>query len=94
MILGSTAKSDIKKGAGFQVSQTQIEEKKNKKIKNKKKVIVKGEEECTKRSIMEKMGIENQDVDEYFDILNDRVFDKKQPDEINDKLQEKVQTKL
>ena len=43
---------------------------------------------------MEKMGIENQDVDEYFDILNDRVFDKKQPDEINDKLQEKVQTKL
>jgi len=58
LILGSTAKSDIKKGAGFQVSQTQIDEKKNKKIKN-KKTIVKGEEECTKRSIMEKMGIEN-----------------------------------
>ena len=35
---------------------------------------------------MEKLGVKKQDIDEYFDIMDDRVYEKKVEDEDIDKL--------
>lgn len=35
---------------------------------------------------MKKIGIDDKDVDDYFDILDERVYDKVQPDDVHQKL--------
>ena len=43
---------------------------------------------------MVQLGIDNKDVNEFFDIMDDRVYDKKQDDDINDMLLKKSENKL
>ena len=43
---------------------------------------------------MKNIGIEENDVNEFFDIMDDRVYDKKQPDPIHNTLENSVENRL
>ncbi|KRX08415.1 hypothetical protein PPERSA_12896 [Pseudocohnilembus persalinus] len=52
------------------------------------------EEQRNKRIIMQKMGILDRDVDEYFDVMDDRVYDREQDEEVHQILEQTVESKI